>query len=165
MSQTAVEGQPSFLARIQAEVLHLKHNAHMSFEHPRKLLLLILQKARLPTLGHTSYPHIRPSIRSFTHLPIHPFSQPYTHPPINPSIHQLSTASSSSPATCKTHPSQQEPSRHQPPSYPLNLNLTASNLPSPSLGATFRLRYPFVKSCNSTLTFLTSPFCNFSPTP
>ena len=77
--------------------------------------------------------------------------------------------------------------------YPLKRNLVASNRPSPSLGATFLLRYEFVKSskgwlvlrcsgrdlgpsalpCRSTLTFRNSPawifcpiaFINLSPSP
>lgn len=41
--------------------------------------------------------------------------------------------------------------------YPANLNLVASSLPNPSLGATFLLRYEFVKSCNRLLILLVSP--------
>lgn len=37
--------------------------------------------------------------------------------------------------------------------YPLKRNLVASNRPSPSLGATFLLRYEFVKSGQVELVF------------
>jgi len=47
--------------------------------------------------------------------------------------------------------------------YLANLNLVASSLPKPSLGATFLLLYEFVKSCNNVLIFLGSPCCTNWP--